>query len=164
MMSYDEELLDIATKLRDHIKLERHTTKLATAESLTGGLVGSSLVSVSGASSYYVGSVVAYGLDQKVACLGVDRDMALECDCVSEEIVKQMAGGAESLLEANVVIATTGYADGGRPYAWIDVLFFGEHHTKLYEASPGTTRNEMRAKVTVEALTMLYGLLQSDFQ
>lgn len=164
MTTYDDLLLAMAIKLKDRLTGSHENVKLATAESLTGGLLASSIVSVPGASRYFVGSVVAYGLDQKVACLGVDRDMALECDCVSEEVVKQMAGGAEGLLEANVVIATTGYADGNRPYAWIDVLFFGEHHTKQYVPSPGTTRNEMRTKVAIEAFIMLSGLLQSDFQ
>ena len=83
---------------------------IATAESVTGGLISARLTSVPGASATYLGSIVAYGVEAKAQILGVDR-AAMERDgMVSEATALAMASGAAARLGADVVIATTGSA------------------------------------------------------
>ena len=97
---------------------------LAVAESLTSGGVQARIGAVSGASTFFRGGLTAYTLDQKVRHLGVDREEAAACDCVSESIARQMARGAANLFDARIALATTGYAepapDAGVtvPFAW----------------------------------------------
>jgi len=89
----------------------RPRLRLAVAESLTGGNVQARVTAESGASTYFVGGVTAYTIDQKVALLGVKRKAAEACDCVSAEIARQMAHGVCRLMGANISVATTGYAE-----------------------------------------------------
>lgn len=97
---------------------------LAVAESVTAGHVQARVASVSGATSFFVGGITAYSLEQKVKHLGVDRALAEATDCVAPEIAEQMARGVCRLFGADVGIATTGYAEPSAergvnvPYAW----------------------------------------------
>ncbi|HAQ23481.1 MAG TPA: damage-inducible protein CinA, partial [Acidimicrobiaceae bacterium] len=79
---------------------------LATAESLTGGMVGSRLTDVPGSSRAFLGSVVAYDTAVKREVLGVPD----EAPAVSEEAVRAMAVGVCARLSADVSIAVTGVA------------------------------------------------------
>lgn len=87
---------------------------LGLAESVTGGLVSSRLVSVPGASSWYRGSVVCYDPGVKFRLLSVP-----EGPVVSEGAALQMARGARSVLGADVGLSLTGVAgptsDEGNP-------------------------------------------------
>ncbi len=92
---------------------------LASAESLTGGLVGGRVTAVAGASDYYLGGVVAYATDAKAAVLGVDAALLAAHGPVSEPVAGAMAEGARRLFGATVGVATTGVAgpteQDGRP-------------------------------------------------
>jgi len=100
------------------IDLEARQYKLAIAESLTGGLLSSSFVSVAGASNVYLGSVIAYQDTVKQNLLGVSAQLLKQRGAVSEDVAIAMAAGAASLfskqtgtpLEKIVTVATTGMA------------------------------------------------------
>ena len=89
--------------------------KLVTAESCTGGLLGSRITDVSGSSVYYSGGVVAYSNDLKQRLLGVQMKTLEKFGAVSEETAREMATGALSMAAADIAVATTGIAgpDGG---------------------------------------------------
>ena len=88
---------------------------VGTAESLTAGLISATLASQSGSSAYLRGGIVAYTLEAKVTMLGVNREDAARCNCVSAEVTLQMALGAKKLLGTECVIAVTGYAEPPHP-------------------------------------------------
>jgi nicotinamide-nucleotide amidase len=93
---------------------------VAVAESLTGGLVVSSLVSVPGASRVVRGGVVAYATDIKRSVLGVDAALLDAHGAVHPRVARQMAAGVRSVLgqdgqAAEVGIATTGIAGPDSP-------------------------------------------------
>ena len=100
---------------------------LALAESLTGGLIGSRLTAVPGASDVFRGGLVSYASDVKFDLLDVP-----EGPVVSEEAVVAMARGAAKLLDADCAIAVTGVAgpdplDGEDPgTVWMATLVNGE--------------------------------------
>jgi|HubBroStandDraft_1064217.scaffolds.fasta_scaffold41553_2 PncC family amidohydrolase len=83
---------------------------LATAESLTGGLVGAQITSVPGASDYYLGGVIAYSNSVKNSLLNVSQDVLASQGAVSEETARAMAIGVKDLLGSSVGLATTGVA------------------------------------------------------
>ena len=85
--------------------LRAQNLSLAVAESLTGGLVGSRLTNVVGASEWFRGCVVSYASDVKFDVLGVP-----EGPVVSEVAAKAMALGARKVLGADVGLAVTGVA------------------------------------------------------
>lgn len=86
---------------------------VAVAESLTGGEVASSLVSVPGASVVVVGAVVAYATRIKQEVLGVDADLLARRGPVDGEVAQQMAAGVARLMGADIGLATTGVAGPG---------------------------------------------------
>ncbi|MGW2094357.1 CinA family protein [Promicromonospora sukumoe] len=83
---------------------------IGVAESLTGGLVTATLVSVPGASKVLRGGVVAYATDLKAGLLGVDADLLAERGAVDEAVAAQMADGVRRATGADVGLATTGVA------------------------------------------------------
>ena len=91
---------------------------LCAAESCTGGLVGSSIVGISGASSIFKGSAVCYCDASKISVLGVRRDTIENCFAESRQCSIEMARGAMRIFGADVAVSTTGFLDanvGGKP-------------------------------------------------
>lgn len=90
---------------------------VATAESCTGGRVGSLLTEVPGASACYQGGVIAYDNSVKIGLLGVAEADLAEHGAVSEPVARAMAAGVLRALGTDFAVATTGVAgpDGGSP-------------------------------------------------
>ncbi|NNN13329.1 MAG: competence/damage-inducible protein A [Acidimicrobiaceae bacterium] len=97
----DEETMEYA--VGERLKAKGYT--LAVAESLTGGLISSRIVSVPGASQFFKGSVVSYATSVKREVLGVKSD-----EVVSKQAALEMAQGVMGVLGAEVGISTTGVA------------------------------------------------------
>lgn len=98
-------------KIKDILTSRRET--LSTAESCTAGQVASALTSVSGASEYFQGGIVAYQNWVKVRELGVSADDIDAYDVVSRQVVEQMVKGSCTKFGTDYALATTGYADKG---------------------------------------------------
>lgn len=93
---------------------------LATAESLTGGLIGAAITAVPGASAGYLGGVVAYATELKHVLAGVPADLLAEVGPVSAETAVALASGIRTLTGADWGLAATGVAgpdpqDGHEP-------------------------------------------------
>jgi nicotinamide-nucleotide amidase len=86
---------------------------VATAESLTGGLVAGALTSVAGVSAVFRGGVVAYAADLKTALLGVPAEMVARHGTVHPDVAAAMATGVRQRLRAAYGVATTGVAGPG---------------------------------------------------
>lgn len=88
---------------------------VATAESLTAGLVAARLADVPGASAVLQGGVVAYQNRVKAGLLGVPEDLLTRVGAVDADVARRMALGARAALGADVGVATTGVA-GPEPH------------------------------------------------
>ncbi len=86
---------------------------LAVAESCTGGLVGDRITDVPGCSQYFAGGVVVYSNTAKVRLLGVRNPTLAKWGAVSEQTVKEMAGGVCRRFRAQVGVAVSGIAGPG---------------------------------------------------
>lgn len=137
--------------------------RVATAESLTGGLLAASLVRVPGASRCFVGGVVAYDTELKAQMLGVDRGLLERVGPVDAEVCRQMAAGARRICgNAEFGVATTGVAgpaadpQTGQPAGtvWVAVSSaLGERALLVGDAAGD--RDEIRAATTEAALRLL---------
>ncbi len=83
---------------------------LATAESLTGGLVAAALTGVPGASVVFRGGVVSYASAVKAEVLGVSARLLAERGAVDPDVASAMAAGVARLVGADLAVATTGVA------------------------------------------------------
>ena len=108
--------------------LAERSVSLASAESLTGGLIGATLTAVPGASRVYIGGTIAYATQMKSVLLGVAPDLIRRHTVISAEVALDMAVGLQERTDADWVIAVTGVAgpdgqDGHAPgEVWICVL------------------------------------------
>lgn len=87
--------------------------RLATAETVTAGLVSACLTSVSGASRIFERGFVLYHDSAKATGLGVPEDVAAQHGAVSAEITHGLAAGALQHSGAGAAVAVTGYAGPG---------------------------------------------------
>lgn len=85
---------------------------LATAESITAGLLGGRITETSGSSAYYVGGFQTYTDAMKTKLLGVDPSVLAAHSAVSEPVAIAMAQGARDLTGATYALSLTGYAEG----------------------------------------------------
>ena len=101
--------------------------KLATAESCTGGLIGHRLTNVPGSSDYYLGGVVSYAYEAKVALVGVSWETLTKHGAVSRETVLQMARGVRQALSADIAVSVSGIAGpgGGLPGKPVGTTWLG---------------------------------------
>ena len=83
---------------------------LATAESLTGGGIGSALTAVSGSSAVYKGGVISYTNEIKHNVLGVQQYLLERYGAVSSWVAGEMVSGVRKLLNADIAVSVTGLA------------------------------------------------------
>ena len=109
---------EIITGLDDDSSLEKRVGALlqkkhktiCTAESLTGGKIAATLVSIAGSSAYFKGSFVAYSAETKKQMLNVSLNTIAKHSTVSAEVALEMAKGAQKKLKTDYAIAVTGNA------------------------------------------------------
>lgn len=119
---------------------------LVTAESCTGGMLASKLTSVSGSSTYFLGSIVAYSNKMKEDVLGVSNELLEKYGAVSKEVVSAMAEGARQKLNSDYSLATSGIAgpDGGtkeKPVGTIWIAMSSSEGTVAKKLNLGFDRN-----------------------
>jgi nicotinamide-nucleotide amidase len=121
---------------------------LATAESCTGGYLAHLITEVSGASEYFMGSIVAYDNAVKMKQLHVLPETLDTHGAVSEATVRQMVAGALDTLGVDIAVATSGIAGptGGTPEkavgtVWIAVGNATQTHAFSYVMDRGRAKN-----------------------
>jgi PncC family amidohydrolase len=137
---------------------------LATAESCSGGLVAHSLTNVSGASSCFIGGIVAYSNDVKMRLLGVDPDVLSRLGAVSEPVARQMADGVRHSLASDFGIGITGIAgpDGGsaeKPVGLVYIAVSGPAGTQVKEHRFSGNRDDIKSAAASAALSMLWEMI-----
>ncbi len=101
----DVDYLDI---VKSHLSTSNKS--LSVAESCTGGKLAEQITKTPGASSYFLGGVVAYNQSLKTKVLGVSQQTIDNHSVVSAEVAKEMALGVQKLTNSNFAMATTGNA------------------------------------------------------
>jgi nicotinamide-nucleotide amidase len=146
--------------------LIRRGETIASAESLTGGLVAAALTSVPGASAAFRGGIVAYATDLKAAVLGVPDDLLKQHGAVHPEVAEAMAEGARARLWTTVGISTTGVAGPdpaeGKPVGTVFVAVAGPGGTVSRELALTGDRQAIRMASVESALDLLVGAIRED--
>ncbi len=118
--------------------IERHET-VATAESCTGGLLGSRITDVPGSSAYYLGGAVCYTAAAKIDLASVSPQLIADHGEVSEPVALALARGARARFNTTWGVGITGIAGptGGTPEKPVGTVHIavsgptGDHHRKL---------------------------------
>jgi nicotinamide-nucleotide amidase len=142
-------------------ELGRRGETLASAESLTGGLVGLLLTDVPGASASYLGGVISYATRLKSTLAGVDAATLATLGPVAERTAAEMARGVAERCNADWGVATTGVAgpesQDGHP---VGEVFVAVSHPagallRVRELSLKGERAAIREQAAEAALTLL---------
>lgn len=157
---YGQDSTDLAAVVLDQLRGKR----LAVGESCTGGLIAARLTAIPGSSQVFVGGVVAYDNEVKIALLDVLAATLEAHGAVSEEAVRAMVAGAQARFEADAAIAVTGIAGpgGGTPEKPVGTVWLaaraGDTTRTVTRVFPGE-RGEVRARAAQAALDLLRRLL-----
>ena len=138
---------------------------MAAAESCTGGLVAAAITEIAGSSNWFERGFVTYSNDAKIELLGVSPATLQRHGAVSEEMVREMVGGALDHSHADVALAISGIAGpgGGTPdkpvgmvcFAWQQVRGEPRSVTRHFEGG----RAEVRLHAALFALNELRALV-----
>ncbi|HKG50527.1 MAG TPA: CinA family protein [Actinomycetales bacterium] len=138
---------------------------VASAESLTGGLLGAALTSVPGSSKVYRGGVVAYATDLKQRLLGVDAELLARVGAVDPDVARGMAEGVRDRLGADYGVATTGVAgpepQDGQPPGTVWLGLAGPAGSWAVDVSCAGTRSDVRLTTTATALSRLVAVVSA---
>lgn len=137
--------------------LRRQDGTVATAESLTAGLVSAALTDVAGASEVVRGGLVVYATELKASLAGVDGDLLAEHGPVHPRIAEALAVGARDRCDSDWGIGITGVAgpdpqDGVAP-GTVHLGFAGPEERTVHSVSLDGDRHAVRAasvRVTLE--------------
>jgi nicotinamide-nucleotide amidase len=140
--------------------LTRKNKTISTAESCTGGGIAQLLSSVSGASNYFKGCVVAYSTEVKQNVLGVSKNLIEEHSVVSAEVAQAMALSVKKLMNTDYAIATTGNAgpSKGESDADVGTVFIAlaaPNGILVEEFNFGQPREKVIDRASVKGLEML---------
>ncbi|MDR2141430.1 MAG: CinA family protein [Deltaproteobacteria bacterium] len=139
-------------------------TTIATAESLTGGLLASTLTYTPGSSAVFLAGVTAYANSAKKQILGVTQQTLETQGAVSLVTALAMAQGIRNLTKAEIGLATTGIAgpDGGtrvKPVGLCYVAAVGLGQELVEELHFAGARHEVVEAAALAALDLLSRLL-----
>lgn len=150
--------MTIAEKLVELLKARGMTC--ATAESCTGGGIGSAITEVAGSSAVFAGGIISYSNEVKSSVLGVSEVDLRRVGAVSSEVAAQMADGARRLLKTDCAVAVTGIAgpDGGSVEKPVGLVWFGLATKDGVRTEKCLFRGD-RARVREQTITHALGML-----
>lgn len=154
-------------KIEDKVSqllIEKNLT-ISVAESLTGGLVASRLISYPGISKVFLEGFVTYSNESKIRKLNVKKETIENYGAVSEQTAKEMAYGAALASGSDIGVSTTGIAgpDGGsreKPVGlvYICVYYDGKYEVKNIHATG--TRDTIRERAATAVIDLVRSCIQ----
>ena len=150
--------------------LRENNLKIGTVESCTCGLLANQIVSVSGASDYFEGSLLTYSYKLKEEILGISNATLLENGAVSEIVAIQMAEKGLKKLDVDICLSTTGIAGplGGTADKPVGLVWIGlatKNGVKARKFQFGDNRERNLQMTVLSALNWLrYELLTLSVQ
>jgi len=149
---------DVTAAAAVHRLVDRRET-VATAESLTGGLVAATIVEIPGVSAVYRGGLVVYATELKHLLAGVPEDLLAERGPVDPDVALALAEGARQRCRADWGLATTGVAgpepQDGKPVGLVYVAVAGPAGATVRELKLEGNRAEVRSESVTSVLRLL---------
>ena len=147
--------------------LSKMNITLSTAESCTGGMLGSEITSIPGSGKYFLGGVVTYSNESKEDLLFVPHKVLTINGAVSEETAVHMASGVREIFDSDVSISITGIAgpDGGtfaKPVGLVWIGISTEERTFAKKFNFKGNRDDIRKSAVKEAMKLLLDSIDPD--
>jgi nicotinamide-nucleotide amidase len=146
--------------------LKDQNLTIGTVESCTAGLLANQIASISGASDYFMGSLLTYSNELKQQLAKVKSETLYNFGAVSEEVSIEMAKGGLAQLGVDICISTTGVAGptGGtieKPVGLVWIAIATKNHAIARKFQFGDNRERTLQMTVLSALNWLrYELLK----
>lgn len=131
---------------------------VSTAESMTGGLIASSIVDVPGASSVLYEGVVTYSISSKCKRLDINPHFVDEYGVISQQVAQAMAVGLRK-NGSNIAVSITGNAgptsEDGQPVGLCYIGIATERNVAVYRNVFLGNRNSIRVQAANTALYLV---------
>ncbi len=156
-----------STAIAIHDRLRERGETVATAESLTAGMVAAALTEVAGSSLTYRGGVVVYATELKATLAGVPADLLAERGPVDPQVAAAMAAGVLERVGADWGLALTGVAgpdpQDHKPVGLVYIAIAGpESVAEIHQLQLSGDRAAIRAGARDEALAQLLVAVSAD--
>ena len=139
-------------------RLIKKNITISVAESCTGGLVASEIISTPNSSKIFNLGIIAYSNKSKVKVLGVDKKNLLKFGAVSSQVCKGMVENLHKISKSDICISTTGIAGpgGGTISKPVGLVYIGLKFKKtsqifMFNFNQNFTRNKIQ-KLTVKTV------------
>ena len=129
--------------------LKKKKLKIAVAESCTGGMLSSIIVSVSGASQVFSMGLVTYSNQAKMSILKVPKKIIHKYGAVSTQCCLSMVNGLREISKSNVCVSITGIAGpkGGTKQKQVGLVYIGVKNGKKIVVSKNQFKNKGRSAI-----------------
>ena len=137
-------------------ELAKRKETIVFAESCTGGLLSSSITSISGSSQVFKGSIVSYSNELKNSLLNISEEKLTKYGAVSEEICEDMAINVKEKLGADWSIAISGIAgpNGGSKEKPIGLVYISISGPNNHITNIKKLFNSTRNRVEIQTLSV----------
>ena len=142
--------------------LTKKKLKISFVESCTGGLLASSITSISGASKIFSLGLVTYSNQAKIKFLKINKNIIRKYGAVSHECCLAMVNNLSKISKANINVSITGIAGpkGGTKQKPIGLVFIGvkkSNKTQIYKyLFKGKKRLSIQKSTVKKALDLVF--------
>ena len=130
-------------------KLIKKKLKISFAESCTGGLLASSITSISGSSKIFNLGLVTYSNQAKIKFLKVNKNIIKKYGAVSHECCSAMVNNLSKISKANINVSITGIAGpkGGTKLKPIGLVYIGIKKGNKIQIFKHLFKNKKRSSI-----------------
>ena len=145
------------------ILLKKKKLRISFAESCTGGLLSSTITSVSGSSKVFNLGLVAYSNQSKTKVLKVPKNIISKYGSVSEQVCLAMVKNLNKISKTNISVSITGIAgpSGGTKRKPIGLVYVGIKKGNRVEVKKYLFKNKGRSYIQKAAVNKSLGLILS---
>ena len=140
--------------------LKERNEKVSTCESITGGLIASSIIDISGASEVIEESYITYSDKIKEKILNVSRETLEKYSAVSVECANEMVEGLYEITKSSLCIGSTGYAHKGEVI--LAIKYKNQKVIKKFQFS--ADRNKARLFAKNRALDLAIIIMRGKYE
>ena len=144
-------------------KLIKKKLKVSFAESCSGGLLSSSITSISGSSKIFNLGLITYSNKAKVNILKVPNKIIKKYGAVSEECCLSMVENLNKISKANISISTTGIAgpNGGTKLKPVGLVYIGVKKGNKIIVKKNLFKNKNRISVQKITVSTALGIIDN---
>ena len=143
--------------------LKKKRLKISFAESCTGGLLSSTITSISGSSKIFTLGLVNYSNQSKINVLKVSKKIIKRYGSVSEQVCRAMVKNVSKIGKTNISVSITGIAgpSGGTKIKPVGLVYVGIKKGNRVEVKKYLFKNKGRSYIQKAAVNKSLGLILS---